>query len=89
MAKRKTASEVVLEFTLQGRHKEAEAIAKRVIDFYREDATGDGYKYNKNGTIDDSHCYDCGHVFTEADCRFGEFEPHSLCERCYVARGGR
>lgn len=89
MEKRKTYSEIVLELELDGRHEEAEAIAKRVIEWYREDPTGNGCKHTADSEIDDSQCCDCGYVFTEADCRFGEIEPHILCERCYVARGGR
>jgi hypothetical protein len=77
-----TASEQVLKLTLQGKHQEAAAIARKVAEMYREDPNSDGFK-------DDGKCNDCGHVFTDGDCQHGEIAPFILCDRCYLDRGGK
>lgn len=77
-----TYSERIVRLMLEGRHAEAEALAARVVDLYREDPSGDGSK-------DDGKCNDCGKVFVEGDCQHAELEPFILCDRCYLNRGGR
>lgn len=77
-----TASEQVVRLMLEGKHKEAEALASQIVEMYREDPTG-------NGTKDDGTCNDCGMVFGDGDCMHGEIEPFILCDRCYLDRGGR
>jgi hypothetical protein len=77
-----SVSEYVIHLMLEGRHAKAEAIAKKYIEYYKEDLSNDNRE-------DDGTCWDCGYVFRDGDCQHGEIRNLILCDSCYRDRGGK
>ena len=72
----------IFRLVLDGREKEAQVLAARIVEAYREDPSGDGTKV-------DGKCNKCDHVFSDEDCQHAEIEPFILCDRCYLNLGGK